>query len=59
MSDLERIRIKIEMLRVKLEKMIDSKETLLDAETLNASELLDAALNEYYKMQNSISFHKN
>lgn len=51
MSDLERVLIEIERLRVKLEKMIDNKETFLDAETLNASELLDAALNEYHKMQ--------
>lgn len=55
MSDLKRVLNRIEMLRAKLERMIDGNTSLDDCKTLHASRRLDAALNEYSRLMHGRS----
>lgn len=50
MSNIERIRLKIQELRESMQSMILSSENLLAPEVIRASKMLDEVLNEYEDM---------
>jgi predicted nuclease with TOPRIM domain len=52
MSELEEMMKELEKLRAKLHEITEGK-TLTDSEVMVASQMLDAVLNEYYKLLKS------
>lgn len=50
MGSLEEMEKIIERMREELYELIDIKETLLDSDVINASQMLDSALNEYNEL---------
>ncbi|AFQ46245.1 aspartyl-phosphate phosphatase Spo0E family protein [Desulfosporosinus meridiei] len=54
MRELEEIMKQIEELRLSMVRIKDGKTTLTDQEVITASQMLDAVLNEYYKVLKSL-----
>ena len=54
MRELEEIMKQIEELRLNMVRIKEGKTTLTDQEVITASQMLDATLNEYYKVIKSL-----
>ena len=50
MSRLKEIMQEIEILRAHLQKLMEEKEEIVDAEILSVSKMIDVLLNEYYAL---------
>ncbi|WP_084281132.1 aspartyl-phosphate phosphatase Spo0E family protein [Alkaliphilus transvaalensis] len=54
MAELKEIRMKIQDLRQEMHQVIDQKESLINPEVVNISQMLDDALNQYNVAINSL-----